>query len=56
MYKGCKYCSHYKLDGSGCKAFPDSIPISFASGNEHTEVVPGQVGDFVYKEIIKPKK
>lgn len=48
----CIRCKHYDSDGLGitCKAFPDSIPDVILKGEEHTAVIEGQVGDFVFDE------
>ena len=49
-WAGCRNCIHYQKNGK-CRAFPNGIPIMFASGDiEHNQVIVGQVGDFVYEE------
>ena len=47
----CLNCKHNTPFDGGCKAFPDGIPYEFSSGEkEHTEIVTGQVGDFVFEK------
>lgn len=49
--KGCNNCSYLNLDFIKpiCKAFPEGIPVVFASGQFlHDKAVEGQVGEFVW--------
>lgn len=51
----CAKCKHYCFnfgDGStfGCRAFPHGIPDKALGGYAHTEVINGQVGDFIFEE------
>jgi hypothetical protein len=51
----CGKCVHFCLnnnDGlmSGCRAFPDDIPYGL-SGKDHTKIIKGQKGDYVYTPI-----
>ena len=47
----CLNCKFNTPFDGGCKAFPDGIPYEFSSGEkEHTEIVDGQVGDFVFEK------
>ncbi|GAC1470200.1 MAG: hypothetical protein NVSMB70_15290 [Chamaesiphon sp.] len=53
---GCTACKWYQL-GKGCNAFPQGIPLSFASGDTpHFTVIPGQVGDYVYTRKDKKQR
>jgi hypothetical protein len=52
----CYKCQHWieteiNKDGYFCKAYPDGTGIAdiFVLGEEHTEVMPDQTGDFVFK-------
>ncbi|MEH1789638.1 MAG: hypothetical protein V7L23_29810 [Nostoc sp.] len=49
-WKGCSFCKHLSTKGK-CSAFPNGIPIVFASGDvPHFKVVPGQKDEYVYQE------
>jgi len=49
----CFHCRHYHDTEPGvgtCEAFPEEIPLKFLLGKaNHLEVVPGQVGDYVFE-------
>jgi O-acetyl-ADP-ribose deacetylase len=49
-YKGCRYCLHYRVDGT-CPAFePRKIPLSIVSGQiKHLYPMPEQRNDIVYE-------
>jgi len=59
MPKSCGNCKHYDIkedpNNKGeslayCVAFPDGIPAKYEDNYfEHTEVLPGQTGDFVFE-------
>jgi hypothetical protein len=45
----CLICKHQLI--SGCKAFPDGVPMKFSEGIEiHDKIDPEQKGDFVFEE------
>lgn len=51
----CHKCKHFYLNvgengRSGCKAFPDGIPDEVRGGYNHRNVLPHQVGKYVYEE------
>lgn len=49
----CEACKHF-VRGATCKAF-DLIPLEIFDNPEgHTEVVPGQKGDYIF-ETDKPR-
>lgn len=53
-YKGCKYCEHFRFDGT-CTAFPQKIPLDIVSGaTKHTKPLPNQGNSIVYKPATKP--
>ncbi len=50
----CNDCTWYSEDVI-CTAFPDGIPDIILTGeNDHSKVLPGQVGDFVFKKKEEP--
>ncbi|MGB8702422.1 MAG: hypothetical protein WCD18_23640 [Thermosynechococcaceae cyanobacterium] len=53
-YRGCSYCSHFRVDG-GCPAFdPDPIPIDIVSGQtQHIAPILGQGNSIVYEDCGK---
>ena len=51
----CEDCKHY-LGGFRCKAFDNLVAAENAPiGEEHTKIVPGQKGDYVF-ETDKPRQ
>jgi hypothetical protein len=51
---GCLNCKHLKL--TKCPAFPNGIPLHFASGDFlHSEVLPYQEGELTW-ELRPPRK
>lgn len=46
---GCPTCKYNDRTGS-CTAFPDGIPFIYLAGTyTHTQVIEGQIGDYVYE-------
>lgn len=47
----CKHASMNNHDGllGGCRAFPNGIPEEAKGGYNHHEVLPGQMGEYVYE-------
>ncbi|MGL5793985.1 MAG: cytoplasmic protein [Waterburya sp.] len=53
-YKGCKYCKHFRFDGT-CAAFLDKIPLDIVSGaTKHIKPLPEQKNSIVYEPAIEP--
>lgn len=50
----CFDCIHYHLNNGegtiGCRAFPTEIPEEAQHGHNHLNVLPGQVGNYVFQE------
>lgn len=51
----CFECAHNFFNNGegkndGCRAFPDGIPNKVNGGYTHDEVLPGQVGNYVYRK------
>lgn len=55
-WNGCKNCKHLRISskrGFYCGAFPEQIPIAFASGDvAHLTPSPDQVGTTVWEEKV----
>lgn len=50
----CIDCKNH-IEGFKCKAF-DSIPKDITSGeNDHSQVIKGQKGDFVFEMVDNPR-
>jgi len=48
----CMICKNYK-ERQKCEAFPDGIPEEIfinISKPKHTEVIDGQIGNYIYEE------
>lgn len=52
-YSQCIKCVHLSDDIETCPAFPNGIPNSILyEMGKHDHVLPGQTGNFIYKENI----
>jgi len=56
MYKGCRWCKHFRFDGT-CAAFdPGQIPLPIIAGEiKHTQPVKGQQNEIVYEYESNPE-
>lgn len=53
-YKGCKYCKHFRFDGT-CTAFPTKIPLDIVSGaTKHLKPLPNQKNNIIYEPATEP--
>ena len=48
----CFRCKNW-IEFQGCPAFPDGIPDEILETNEHSEVIKGQIGKFIFDPIIE---
>lgn len=52
----CRDCIHnYANNGegiNGCRAFPEGIPTNVLLPNGHSKHIPGQKGDYIFKEAL----
>lgn len=62
--RGCKYFlgiiqpdGTEKSEVANCKAFPEGIPFEISYGeNPHSEVQPGQEGDYIFEEGLQEEE
>lgn len=53
----CYNCIHHFLNNGefskiGCRAFPNGIPNIILNGNNHNQIIKGQVGNYVFKKAL----
>ena len=46
----CFRCKNW-IEFKGCPAFPDGIPDEILETNEHSEIIKGQIGKFIFDPI-----